>query len=131
MTGEILKEGERISETYPKSFKELVSFVKNLLLEKQGEFHKEFPSELGMQLPKITDEECESITKVIIANNTRFLYDFFDSQRIFIEIVKKGEIWYYEDGEIPWNSSSFSSRKAAEKAGFEMAFKRLEEEGNL
>lgn len=115
---------------FPKSKEKLKGFVKQNLLKFQ-----EATSEAAKEalIPEITDEMVDQYIQVILLVQSRNLYDFFDMNKIFINII-------YQFGHFTWNSTTevdgkgieytdvteYSFRAEAEWKAFEQAFKEME-----
>ena len=108
---------------FPKSKEKLKEFVKQNLLKFQ-----EATSEAAKEalIPEITDEMVDQYIQVILLVQSRNLYDFFDMNKIIIEIgyLDTDETWDYAINSL--GESNFKSRIEAEGKAFEHAFKEME-----
>jgi hypothetical protein len=109
------------------------------MLEKRR-FTQLNPTEILQPLPKSynkllewlpvdvkTTDERNQIAHQMLMYTPRFLFDFFDDQKLYINIESdfefKGFIWYINDNGI----TGTDTRIDAEEAAFKEAFKLLEE----
>lgn len=104
-------------ESHPKSFELFKSYVKTKGLQV---ITKKLPAEF---IDNIVNDNMISLS---LANYSRDLYDFFDTQGIIISVWNPGQGWKYRVADNFPIESSAISRKQAEEAAFVEAFNRLE-----
>lgn len=113
--------GIELIEQYPKASEVVLEWYKNkmkdsLNISTLSEDIKESFSDYIIGLDHIS---------IMIDTNPRFLFDVFDEHSIFIEIFKKDRFSYdINQGEVI--AGSWASRKEAELAAIEQAFKLLD-----
>lgn len=110
---------------YPKTT-ELINkwFVKQLIDSLQDDT---IPEEFRKQYENFTIIDNKELER-IIKSSPRALFDFFDTKKVYISIVRDYEhntFRYTFDGKV--ESNDYSLRKEAEEAAIERAFKILEE----
>lgn len=111
---------------YPKSKKLLEDFARKNLLAFQKNITKEQPVE-GIEIPEITDEMAEQYANALLVTNPRILFDFMDSQEIFICIdMFQGEFFGSIIGSL-YKSNKYKERVELEQEMYVEAFKQLEE----
>lgn len=108
---------EELKEKFPKAIKRFGEYIAPV-----GEMFKE-------NSPEMQEEIAAELVEIVIVNNPKILYDFFDRYKLFISVMNKGD-------EQSWHSSVSStefsedaeSRAEAEQKSYINAFKALEEE---
>jgi len=134
MIEEKLNWSDRIMKTYPNATKKLTDFCYDILKGMQKTMLEGMGSDA--QIPEIPQEAAKQYCHVIMATNPRILYDFFDSKNIFLMIepfCDENEQKLQSFGfrilytEYKIENMDFKNRIEAETAGFEQAFKFMEE----
>lgn len=112
-------------EKYPKCKVLLKGHIKSILKQIQDKFKTEEATEL----PEISDELVESMMADVITSSPRFLFDFFDENKVFINILHEGGYFKYSIYKHEVDDLSYSFRAEAEIDAFQKAFDTLENEG--
>jgi len=114
---------------FPKSEALLQEFFKKNLLAFQKNIMKDAPME-GMSVPEITGEMSKAYMESMLLTNTRLLFDFFDENKVYIQVL-----YYGEKGFLPlvvgMNNDmehTFPDRMEAEHFAFKTAFEILEKQ---
>ena len=107
---------EDLIKQHPKSAAKLKDWLANELQEKPD------------------SEEAEMLVVMVLRYNPRVLYNFFDGNKVFIQVTAfdaAGDILYgYSIVGQPTDMTDYTSRPEAEEAAFREAFKILEENEN-
>lgn len=109
-------------EKYPKCKVLLKGHIKSILKQIQDKFK----TEEGAELPEIGDELVESMMADVITSSPRFLFDFFDENKIFINTPHEGGYFKYTIYNHKLEETNYSFRAEAEIAAFDKAFDILE-----
>ena len=123
-----LAKATQLLATVPKSKKALLSWEKNNVQAYQRSVVENIKQEYT--IPEVTENTLETIVLSAMAINPRFLYSFFDSKGVYINVVHTGVGFSLsisgktEAGETP--SSVYPTREEAEQVGYEKAFNILE-----
>ena len=122
---------------YPKSTKKLKEFVKNQLVTFQNGLvdHLKLSGQ-EVDIPEIGDTEVKNYTELLLDNNPRILYDFFDKEGLMLLLDAdemhswSWQIRHYKKKHlevINYDNQFLTTRIQCELDGFESAFKTLEQ----
>lgn len=127
-----------ISEKYPKAWFQFLPWANELMSDfcnpESGIELLDKPDRDGNQLISPSGYECQAVPFP-----TRFLYDFFDAEGIYVQVVYAGEkdwVWGINLRDKPVfevtarDEVSYPSRAEAETIAFTKAFEILEERLN-
>jgi hypothetical protein len=122
--------GAELLETYPKAAKVIGEFYNNKLIDSMND-SAEGVSEEFKEMLKQQSFDNEYVA-AFIDSNPRFLFDVFDSNAVYIEILvdltKDNALFnYIIDGDVMGNveATLYNSRIEAEAAAIEQAFEIL------
>lgn len=103
--------GLDIKKKYPKGYKALATYMGD-----------------KAQIPNMMDEE--TVLGILLYSPRIVLYDFFDLNEIYTNILGLKQSWYVniDSLKIKHTTPTFSSRVEAEVAGFDKAFEILEKD---
>lgn len=116
-----------IAKSYPKAAGKFRVWLKSILVAFQEEAVIAASSEDAIEAEAISDEVVEQSCEILLQTNPRVIYDFFDSNGLFMELEVVGPqdsaAFTYNVGEGP--GPEYPSRREAEAAGFMRAFEEL------
>jgi len=117
--------GLELLETYPKAAKVIGEFYNNKLIESMTTSTEDVSEEFKEMLKQQSFDN--EYVATFIDSNPRFLFDVFDANEVFIQII------VYPDRKFTYNvnekgtTKSFNTRKEAEAEAVEGAFEILNE----
>lgn len=114
---------EEMLKNSPKSFKKLKEFIILGLLNMQKLMKPEDMK--GVTLPDVNEFVTDQVVTHMLQSNIRSLYEFFDSNNIWVQIHHSADGWNYNENKFP--PTFYLSRLEAEIAGFTYALQKLEE----
>ena len=122
--------GAELLETYPKAAKVIGEFYNNKLIDSMNDSSEGVSDEFKEMLKQQSFDN--EYVATFIDNNPRFLFDIFDSNSVYIEILvdltKDDALFSYViDGDMMSNVEGilYNSRIEAEKVAIEKAFQLL------
>jgi hypothetical protein len=122
--------GIELLETYPKAAKVIGEFYNNKLIDSMNDSSEGVSDEFKEMLKQQSFDN--EYVATFIDNNPRFLFDIFDSNSVYIEILvdltKDDALFSYViDGDMMSNVEGilYNSRIEAEKVAIEKAFQLL------
>lgn len=115
---------------FPKSKALLFSTFKKILIAMQNGFIAKANKE-GMEIPEVGDAVVNKYMDLSLSQDSyiRLLYDFFDSNKVFISINRSGSGFAYtitNEEENGSTKSGFNNRLETEKDAFASSFRVLE-----
>jgi len=122
--------GLELLETYPKAAKVIAEFYNNKLIDSMSTSTEDVSEEFKEMLKQQSFDN--EYVATFIDSNPRFLFDVFDSNGVYIEILvdyskNKAEFTYgvIDDDEMNTESTMYKSRIEAEKVAVDKAFQIL------
>jgi len=122
--------GLELLETYPKAAKVIAEFYNNKLIDSMSTSTEDVSEEFKEMLKQQSFDN--EYVATFIDSNPRFLFDVFDSNGVYIEILvdyskNEAEFTYgvIDDDEMNTESTMYKSRIEAEKVAVDKAFQIL------
>ena len=122
--------GLELLENYPKAAKVIAEFYNNKLIDSMSTSTEDVSEEFKEMLKQQSFDNQYVAT--FIDSNPRFLFDIFDANNVYIEILvdyskNEAEFTYgvIDDNEMNTESTMYKSRIEAEKVAVDKAFQIL------
>lgn len=117
---------EEIKKNHPKSYEAFIGYMRTSLNNLQKAAMGDVPKDADVSVPEITNEMAEAYGAIMIPNNPRVLYEFFDSLGVKIGVFPTEDLFTYLNN-VAKESKTAKTRLDAEVLAFTDAFKATEE----